>query len=188
MAHEKLKNPTEALASYEFALPLLDELSVPPANSTSPATDPSFIKYRELWRWTERLLWRVSVLASKHSSIHAALTYLRRYNSFTLYYPALFRAGHRGVLTVLHLKALVNIISEGKPRLSWVTEARTLVEAYRVVLADCTNFPKAGDRNRKVEEYCDGLVAVWERIGLDGMDSRWVIDVSSFELLALLSH
>ena len=89
---------------------------------------------------------------------------------------------------MLHLKALVNIVGEGKPKLSWVTEARTLVEAYRVVLADCTNFPKAGDRNRKVEEYCDGLVAVWERIGLDGMDSRWVIDVSSFELLALLSH
>ena len=182
MAHEKLEQPIEALSSYEFALPLLDELSVPPANPTSPAFDPSFITYRELWRWTERLLWRASVLASKHSSIHTALTYLRKYNSFTLYYPAFFRAGHRGVLTMLHLKALIDTIGEGKPKLSWVTEARTLVEAYRVVLAVCTNFPKAGDRNRKVEEYCDGLVAVWERIGPDVIDSRWVIDVSSFEL------
>jgi len=182
MAHEKLELPTEALASYELALPLLDELSIPPANPTSPTLDPSFIKYRELWRWTERLLWRVSVLASKHSSTHTALIYLRQYNSFTLYYPAFFRAGHRGVLTMLHLKALFNTIGEGKPKLSWVTEARTLVETYRVVLAVCTNFPKAGDSNRKVEEYCDGLVAVWERIGADGTDPRWVIDVSSFEL------
>lgn len=182
MAHEKLNQPTEALASYEFALSLLEELSVPPASTTAPASDPSFIKYRELWRWIERLLWRVSVLASKHSSIHTALTYLRKYNSFTLYYPAFFRAGHRGVLTMLHLKALFNTTCEGKPKLSWVTESRTLIETYRVVLAVCTNFPKAGDRNRKVEEYCDGLVAVWERIGADGMDSRWVIDVSPFEL------
>jgi hypothetical protein len=188
MAHEKLKQPTEALANYELALPLLDELSVPSANATSPTPDPSFIKYRELWRWTERLLWRASVLASKHSSIHTALTYLRQYNSFTLYYPAFFRAGHRGVLTMLHLKALFSTIYEGKPELSWVTEARTLVETYRVVLAVCTNFPKAGDRNRKVEEYCDGLVAVWERIDANRMDSRWVIDVSSFELWAFLCH
>jgi hypothetical protein len=182
MAHEKLKRPTEALASYEFALPLLDELSVPPATSTSSAPDPSFTKYRELWRWSERLLWRVSVLASKQSSIHTALAYLRKYHSFTLYYPSFFRAGHRGVVTMLHLKALSDTICEGKPKLSWVTEARTLVEEYRVVLAVCTTFPKAGDRNQKVEEYCDGLVAVWERSGADGMDSGWVIDVSSFEL------
>jgi len=83
---------------------------------------------------------------------------------------------------MLHLKALFATICEGKPKLSWVTEARTLVEEYRVVLAVCTNFPKAGERNWKVEEYCDGLMAVWERSGADGMDSRWVIDVSFFEL------
>ena len=177
MAHEKLKRPTEALASYELALPLLDELSVPPSNPTSPAPDPSFQKYRELWRWTERLLWRLSVLASKHSSIPTALAYLRKYNLFALHYPPFFRAGHRGVVTMLHLKALFDIC-EGKPKLSWVTEARTLVEEYRVVLAVCTSFPKAGERNQKVEEYCDGIVAVWERSGADGLDSRWVIDVS----------
>lgn len=79
---------------------------------------------------------------------------------------------------MLHLKALIDTIFEGKPKLSWVTEARTLMEEYRVVLAVCTNFPRAGERNRKVEEYCDGIVAVWERSGADGADSRWVIDVS----------
>ena len=79
---------------------------------------------------------------------------------------------------MLHLKALFDTICEGRPKLSWVTEARTLVEEYRAVLAVCTSFPKAGERNRKVEEYCDGLVAVWERSGAYGMDSRWVIDVS----------
>lgn len=83
---------------------------------------------------------------------------------------------------MLYLKALFDTISEGKPKLSWVMEARTLVEEYRAVLAVCTNFPKAGERNQKVEEYCDGLVAVWERSGADGMDSRWVIDVSPSEL------
>jgi hypothetical protein len=182
MAHERLNQPTEALASYKLVIPLLDELSVPRAlsDSTSPAPDPSFTKYRELWRWTERLLWRLSVLASKYSYIPTALTSLRQYNSFTLYYPALFRTGHRGIVTMLHLTALLNTIGEGKPKLSWVTEARTLVEEYRVVLAVCTSFPKAGERNRKVEGYCDGLVAVWERSGADGMDSRWAIDVSPF--------
>lgn len=79
---------------------------------------------------------------------------------------------------MLHLKALFDTICEGKPKLNWVTEARTLMEEYRVVLAVCTSFPKAGERNRKVEEYCDGIVAVWERSGADGTDSRWVIDVS----------
>jgi hypothetical protein len=188
MAYEKLEQPTEALASYELALPLLDELSVPrvPSTSTSPTPDPSFTKYRELWHWVERILWRVSVLASKRSYIHTALAYLRKYNSFTLYYPAFFRSGHRGVVTMLHLKALFDTIGEGKPKLSWVTEARTLMEEYRIILAVCTSFPKAGERNWKVEEYCDGIVAVWERSGADGMDSRWVIDVSPPMPLSLL--
>ena len=181
MAHEKLERPTEGLASYELALPLLDELFIPRVALNS-APGPPFTKYRELWRWTERLLWRLSVLASKHSSITTALTYLRKYNSFTLYYPAFFRTGHRGVITMLHMKALFDTVCEGKPKSSWVTEARTLLEEYRVVLATCTNFPRAGDRNQKVEEYCDGLVAVWERSGADGIDSRWVIDVSPSQL------
>lgn len=64
-------------------------------------------------------------------------------------------------------------------RLAWITEARTLLEEYRPVLAASTHFPRAGERNVKVEEYADGVMAVWERSGARGSEAKWAIEVCS---------
>jgi hypothetical protein len=82
------------------------------------------------------------------------------------------------------------MVPPNQTRLAWITEARTLLGEYRLVLAACTFFPRAGERNVKVEEYCDALVAVWERSGARGSDASWVIEVSqsgsSINLLLIL--
>lgn len=185
MAMEKLKHEQEAFVAYEAALPLLQNLRIVQSSSAQPVTHPhpSFIKYRELWRWTERLLWRASCLASKHAHIQRAMDIYRVYASHAQYFPPSFRPNHRGTVTALHLQGLL-LTSPGSPmasrnqtRLAWITEARTLLGEYRLVLAACTVFPRAGERNVRVEEYCDALMAVWERSGAKGQEASWVIEI-----------
>lgn len=190
MAMEKLKNEEEALVTYEAILPLLQNLRIAhPAPSQDPnQVDPFFIKYRELWRWVERLLWRVSCLASKHASVQRAMGIFRTYAFHAQYFPPSFRPNHRGVVTALHVRGLLltasgsSLAPGNQTSLAWVTEARTLMGEYRLVLAACTFFPSAGERNVKVEEYCDALVAVWERSGARGRDASWVIEVNGLRL------
>ncbi|CAG7854617.1 SubName: Full=Uncharacterized protein {ECO:0000313/EMBL:CCA68643.1} [Serendipita indica DSM 11827] len=185
MAMEKLGHAEEALSVYEAALPILQSLRLPhtPA-SQNDAVDPSFIKYRELWRWAERLLWRASCLVSRFAPIDRALTVFRVYSNHAQYYPPTFRPNHRSIVSSLYLYALLLTYpgSEqaipGVTRLSWITEARTLLGEYRLVLAQSTVFPRAGDRNIKVEEYCDGVMAVWERAGANGKEAQWAIEAS----------
>lgn len=184
MAMEKLGHAEEALSVYEAALPILQSLRLPhtPA-SQNDAVDPSFIKYRELWRWAERLLWRASCLVSRFAPIDRALTVFRVYSNHAQYYPPTFRPNHRSIVSSLYLYALLLTYpgSEqaipGVTRLSWITEARTLLGEYRLVLAQSTVFPRAGDRNIKVEEYCDGVMAVWERAGANGKEAQWAIEI-----------
>lgn len=182
---EKLGHEKEALDDYEAAMPLLRNLrATHVASSDRPQEDPSFVKYRELWRWAERLLWRASCLSAKYQSIEQSFAIFRVYAAHAQYFPPTFRPNHRHTVTMLHLHALF-ATSPGSPltlphqtKLSWITEARTLLGEYRLVLASTTRFPRAGERNVKVEEYCDAIMAVWERGGSKGSDSQWAIDVS----------
>jgi hypothetical protein len=58
------------------------------------------------------------------------------------------------------------------------TIARRAIQDYRDILSAITRFPKAGERNVKVEELTDLCVAVWEAGGSKGGDAAWVMDVS----------
>jgi hypothetical protein len=187
MAREKLGLEEEALNAYEAAIPTIQNIRVVQL-ANAPQPNPSFLRYRELWRWTERLLWRASCLASKHSSHQHTMAILRLYSTQAQTYPPTFRPNHRATVTALHVHALFQS-SPGTPlappnqsRLAWITEARTLLEEYRPVLADNTHFPRAGERNVKVEEYSDAVMAIWERSGARGNEAKWVIEVMKFFL------
>jgi hypothetical protein len=203
MAHERLspREPTKALKAYASALPLLKiaetEIAafLPPNSGPPHASGPckldfsSFTRFRELWRWVERLTWRAVILAARSSSLHAqegpddsVWTWLAHYSSCSAYWPATFRTRHRSTISVLHLRAF--IIRAGslpthdpwKPAL-WLHGARTVIHEYRAILNVSTQFPRAGDRNVKVEEFVDLCVAVWEASGAVGDYAGWVIDV-----------
>lgn len=182
MAREKLGQEEEALSAYEAAIPLIQNIRVVQLpNSVQP--NPSFLRYRELWRWAERLLWRASCLASKYLPHQRTVDILRLYSTQAQVYPPSFRSNHRATVTALHIHALL-LNSPGTPlappnqsKLAWITEARTLLEEYRPVLAESTHFPRAGERNVKVEEYSDAVVAVWERSGAKGNEAKWAIEV-----------
>ena len=60
----------------------------------------------------------------------------------------------------------------------WFNTARSIINEYRTVLDKCTRFPKAGERNVKVEDLVDLSVAVWEASGAIADRAQWVIDVS----------
>jgi hypothetical protein len=183
MAREKLGQDEEALTAYEAAIPTLNDLRIAhTASNNTQSVDPSFTKYRELWRWAERLLWRASCLASRLGSIQRALSICRAYATQTQYFPPSFRPNHRGVVSSLFLYGLLLTapgysVDSTQTKLSWITEARTLLGEYRLVLASSTRFPRAGERNEKVEEFCDAVMAVWERSGAKGNDAGWAIEV-----------
>lgn len=186
---EKLRQEEDALGVYEAALPILRNLHAHTPPPEPSQQNPSFTKYRELWRWAERLLWRASCLSAKYGSLERSLSIFRIYATHALFFPPSFRPNHRHVVTALHLQALF-ITSPGSPltmphqtKLSWITEARTLLGEYRLVLAETTWFPRAGERNVQVEEYCDAVMAVWERGGAKGNDSQWAIDVSQAAII-----
>lgn len=68
---------------------------------------------------------------------------------------------------------------------TWMSTARSVINDYREVLTECTRFPKAGERNTKVEEFVELCVAVWEAGGASGgvvntTSPGWVIDVRQF--------
>jgi len=55
--------------------------------------------------------------------------------------------------------------------------ARRAIQDYRDILNAGTHFPRAGERNVKVEELTDLCVAVWEAGGSKSRDAAWVMDV-----------
>jgi len=233
MALEKLSptTPEKALHSYRTALPLLTvaqaEISaVLPSTVLSSSTSsgggkvdfPSFTRFREVWRWVERLIWRAIVLTSRTCNVNneedTLWTWLSHYTACSVHWPATFRSRHRSVISVLHLHALVlraksspapaspltpslsysalplpppspylappqPLPPQEQPRRPplWVQTARSVVQEYRAILTVSTRFPRAGERNIKVENFVDLCVAVWEASGEVGDHAGWVIDV-----------
>ena len=204
MSHEKLSpsDPLKALSVYEDALPVLDTMTAEIQGSLtnsqtqnisevrSPSAPSSFTKYRELWRWSERLLRRAIILASATNDLTAEDGHfwklLSMYRTCSVHWPASFRPRHRSTVAILHLRAFVlraeqlqsEVLKAKAPR--WISTARSIIQEYRALLSACTQFPRAGERNVRVEDFVDLCVAVWEADGAAGENAEWVIDVSPF--------
>ncbi|TFK25843.1 hypothetical protein FA15DRAFT_755465 [Coprinopsis marcescibilis] len=208
MCKEKLypDEPLQALKAYRAAFPAFRTLTS--QDFASLTTSPSkmangkldfttFIQFRELWRWVERLLWRAICLASRVSDVHAAQdeddeqnslwVWLEKYTICSSSWPPTFRAEHRSTVSSIYLRALV--LRHAEPVAAsggsaypvkspmWLHTARSVINDYRAILAISTKFPRAGQRNVKVEELADLCVAVWEASGAVGESSNWVLDI-----------
>ncbi|KAF9478780.1 TPR-like protein [Pholiota conissans] len=145
-------------------------------------------------------------------------TWLSHYSACGSFWPPSFRAKHRSTVSVIHLRAFIlrfggprspptpvssgttsrrssmSSAAEAQKQKSWRTEALAVVKAYREVLTASTRFPRAGDRNFKVEEFVEICVALWEagwvvkygkgvrsksgweNVGED-LGTSWVIDI-----------
>jgi hypothetical protein len=194
-------NATQALSTIEGSF----SLSIPPNSLHSPSSgtvhviNPSFTRYRELWRWVERLLRRAIIAASRVCSLNGEQesilwTLFSQYQTYSTHWPQTFRAKHRSTVAVLFIRALVSrarliehlpfiLHAHFPPANSDVpvtasTVARRAIQDYRDILNSSTRFPKAGERNIKVEELTDLCVAVWEAGGSKSSDAAWVMDVS----------
>ncbi|KAH9173803.1 hypothetical protein EDB89DRAFT_2153622 [Lactarius sanguifluus] len=189
------------------ALPTIESIisrSFPPnplhASSSGPGhiDTPSFSRYRELWRWIERLLRRATVTAARICSLNstqeAVLWMLfSQYQTCSAHWPPTFRSAHRSTVTELFIRALVlRARLPGRPPPSFYAHfrpgtldvrvtaslvARRAIQDYRDILNASTHFPKAGERNVKVEELTDLCVAVWEAGGSKSGDAAWVMDI-----------
>ena len=192
MCLEKLHpdNPGLAIQAYAPAIPLLNiiEFETP----RSQASHSSFSQYRELWRWVERLMFRAITLLARTRPLddHPGLIWdlFTHYESCSTHWPPTFRASHRSIIAVLHLRALVvrfrahssptsSPSSQPDKPLRWLSTARSIIDEYRTILDKSTHFPKAGERNVKVEDLVDLSVAVWEASGAMADRAQWVIDV-----------
>ncbi|KAJ6632489.1 hypothetical protein B0H10DRAFT_1977554 [Mycena sp. CBHHK59/15] len=197
MSHEKLfpSEPDKALGIYSTALPLLfmteSEIvfSATPIAASGKLDFTSFSRYRELWRWVEHIIWRAVVVSAQICDVHredthnVLWTWLGHYSSCNACWPSNFRTTHRCTISVLYLRALVlrngsapPPVDVGKPP-PWLHTARSVIQEYRAILSVCTGFPRAGQRNVKVEEFVDLCVAVWEASGAVGDYAGWVVDV-----------
>lgn len=203
MSLEKLSptEPQKALAAYRTALPLMDiiatevqsSLATSSAVNVSEVRSPSgsFTRYRELWRWVERLLRRSIILAAQTNSVtsndkepSSIWSLFNLYRSCSVHWPATFRPEHRSTVATLHLRAFVlrtqtappDLVKAQDPR--WINTARSVLQELRTLLSVCTRFPRAGERNVRVEDFVDLCVAVWEADGAVGEYTGWVIDVS----------
>ncbi|KAH9933971.1 uncharacterized protein BXZ73DRAFT_46077 [Epithele typhae] len=201
MSYEKLHpdEPEQALSTYLLASPIIagavSEIPTSvPTTSVAALAGPegsSFALYRELWRWTERVLRRAIVLGARLFNVvrtdgtNASLWRLfEQYHACSAHWPPHFRPEHRGTVAVLHLRALIlraRAAPTPKPGVDrshhWISTARSVVQEYRAILSASTTFPKAGERNTKVEDLVDFSVAAWEADGAVGEFAGWVIDV-----------
>ncbi|KIK96970.1 hypothetical protein PAXRUDRAFT_137268 [Paxillus rubicundulus Ve08.2h10] len=193
MCHEKLDlwNPEKAIQAYSTSIPLLHTIDFEVPRALPPRS--SFIQYRELWRWVERLIFRAITLLARvrhpHDQEGLIWTFFTHYRSFSAHWPPTFRTGHRSIIAVLHLRALIirfspsssaaartSSIQYEKPP-QWLSTARSIINEYRTILDKCTRFPKAGERNVLVEDLVDLSVAVWEASGAVPDRACWVIDI-----------
>jgi hypothetical protein len=192
---------TQALSTIEGNF----SLSIPPNSLHSPSSgtvhviNPSFTRYRELWRWVERLLRRAIIAASRTCSLNGEQesilwTLFSQYQTYSTHWPQTFRAKHRSTVAVLFIRALVlrARLTEHLPFILHAhfrsansdvpvtpsTVARRAIQDYRDILNSSTRFPKAGECNIQVEELTDLCVAVWEAGGSKSSDAAWVMDVS----------
>ncbi|KAG1824753.1 uncharacterized protein BJ212DRAFT_1322207 [Suillus subaureus] len=195
MCCEKLSQPKKAIQAYSSALPLLSsiESEIPRTLAATHSSFASFDNYRELWRWTERLMFRTISLLSWFCCLDEndglIWTMFTHYHACSAHWPATFRTGHRSRVAVLHLRALIiryqtpsaaatpnSSLQSAKPP-QWINTARSVIYEYRTILGTCTTFPKAGERNVKVEDFVDLCVAVWETNGAMSDRVRWVLDM-----------
>lgn len=215
MSLEKISpsEPWRAIAAYREALPVMEQItteiqtslatsSTQSLSETRITPSGSFAKYRELWRWVERLLRRAIVLCARTEDVAegdgtTALLWplATLYRSFGIHWPASFRPEHRSTVATLHLRAFVlraqrvpkNVLQAKAPR--WISTARSVLQEFRALLSVCTHFPRAGERNVRVEDFVDLCVAVWEADGAVGEYAGWVIDVSpSFSASRHVTH
>ncbi|KAF7416321.1 hypothetical protein PC9H_002586 [Pleurotus ostreatus] len=206
MSYEKVSDSSSMvpLKSYGGALPLLSlfESELAALASMAPLTTTAtgkldfkhFSHFRELWRWIERLLWRAIALCATSSNLQmldstrvdSIWVWLKHYMACSTYWPPSFRTQHRSVILSLHLRSLVILYTSPSQIASsadsykspqWLQVARSVVAECQSVLSVCTQFPRAGERNAKVEDFVDLCVAVWEASGAMGEHSGWVIDV-----------
>ena len=207
MSQERLtpSEPDKALKFYCHAFPHLT-LAVSEINAPSSTTrTSSFAHTREMWRWVERLIWRAVVLCSRSSDLHkpegpedSIWTWFDHYQACSASWPATFRTVHRSTISVLYLRALIlrhrrtvtqtSHESETPPP-PWLHTAQSVVNDYRAILSACTTFPRAGERNIKVEDFVDLCVGIWEVSGAMGNNAGWIIDVSIFiSSLFMIAH
>ncbi|KAL5501019.1 hypothetical protein ACEPAH_9406 [Sanghuangporus vaninii] len=184
MAHERISpgSPSQALASYEKGVRLLQAFSVPksPPPRAGRASFESFNKYTELWRWTERLLWRSVILSAQHRSIESTMPLFQTYTFHSVHWPPSFQPDHRSTILTFYLRALILLSSQSnqyQAKAAWTHEMRNVVHEYRAVLGASTHFPSAGEHNVLVEEFVDYCVAGWEVGGAVSEQASWVIDV-----------
>ncbi|KAG1772464.1 hypothetical protein EV702DRAFT_1134016 [Suillus placidus] len=195
MCYEKLSQPKKATQAYSSALPLLSsiESEMPRTLTATHSSFASFDNYRELWRWVERLMFRTISLLSRFCCLDEndglIWTMFTHYHACSAHWPATFRTGHRSTVAVLHLRALIiqhqtssttvtpnSSFQSAKPP-QWLSTARSVIHEYRIILRTCTTFPKAGERNIKVEDFVDLCVAVWETSGAMSDHVHWVLDM-----------
>ncbi|TRM66755.1 hypothetical protein BD626DRAFT_483705 [Schizophyllum amplum] len=206
MAYESLHpgDHRSAIQQYAEALPLLSliksELTISSTPSSTGAIDfSSFTRYRELWRWVDRLLWRAIVLVARCCDVlnddmtlpESLWTWLNHYSAVSAFWPPDFHSEHRSTICVLYLRSLVlkhgqtsnestNLPSTSAPGTKpppWVHIARVVIQEYHAILTASSKFPRAGERNTRVEDFVDLCVAVWETSGAYGDHAGWVIDI-----------
>ncbi|THH27713.1 hypothetical protein EUX98_g6477 [Antrodiella citrinella] len=185
-----LQDPKSALDAYLRASPLLETIASEIPCSLPTQSGGSFSYYRELWRWTERLLRRAIVLSARLRDLglnadrsDSIWILFGHYRNCSAHWPPTFRPDHRSIVLVLHLRALViraraltsPALKIKAPR--WISTARSVIQEYRTILNVNTFFPRAGERNVRVEDFADLCVAVWEADGAIGEYAGWIVDV-----------
>lgn len=205
MSYEKLYplEPRRAREAYLSSLPLFtiitSEFTLCSSTQTTGKLDfTPFFQLREMWRWVERLLWRAIVVSSRLFEVHededesnssgsnteSLWLWFSPYTAFSAAWPPSFRTAHRSTVSSIFLRAFVlryRVLSESPlytPKTpAWLSQARSLAQDYRGVLSVSTKFPRAGEKNVKVEEFVDLCVAIWEASGGIGERAGWVIEV-----------
>ncbi|KAG8942346.1 hypothetical protein FRC04_003798 [Tulasnella sp. 424] len=183
LAHEKRLDFKAALVSYDSGIALLDRLAISRTTPQGKTKIELFTKYRELWRWAERIIRGAVIVSARTSSIMETLRHLRLYSIYSYHWPSTFRPHCRSAIYTLHMRALCLAPPRLDPRdpgalskQAWRDEARRLASEMKVLLENTTEFPRAGEVNHRVLDFVDLCVAAWERGGFDEMDATWVID------------
>ncbi|KAF8066830.1 hypothetical protein FPV67DRAFT_1768536 [Lyophyllum atratum] len=159
---------------------------------------------RLLWR-TIVLSAHVSTPEGSDTPETDVWTWLRQYSACSRYWPATFRTAHRSTVSVIYLRALIlryhpihvrtestdmtlgstsdSGLGQSSPSGAttaggaWLATAKAVVNDYRAILSACTSFPRAGERNVRVEDFVDLCVGVWEAGGASGEGAGWVLDI-----------
>ncbi|KAI8995256.1 hypothetical protein BD414DRAFT_506072 [Trametes punicea] len=159
---------------------------VPTTATGASATNEnsSFVRYQRALRRGIILGSRICDVSRTDGENGAFWQLLQQYHACSAHWPPSFRSDQRSAIAVLYLRALIlkaraapaSKPDAGKPH-RWISTARSVVQEYRAILSVSTSFPKAGERNIKVEDLVDLSVAAWEADGAVGEYAGWVIDV-----------